>query len=176
MDIRTIERPSQRLLTYYLLSSFALGPLFFLALVPRLVRFYTLRYRFDEEGVSASWGKLFRREVHLAYDRIQDIHLRSNVVERWLSLARIEIQTASGSAKAELTIEGIESYEEVRDYLYSQMRGVDTRSMSPAFAAREPAGETAELGAVLSEIAAELRALRVSVEAGNSASSQSPHG
>ena len=167
MNIQSIERPSPRLLTYYLVSSFALGPLFFIALVPRVIRFYTLRYRFDEEGVSASWGRLFRREVHLAYDRIQDIHLRSNVLERWLSLARIEIQTASGSAKAELTIEGVEEYEELRDYLYGQMRG--SKNETRRAAAYGSAPDTPELAAVLSEVAAELRALRLSLEAGSAA-------
>ena len=36
-----------------------------------------------------SWGILFRREVIIQFARIQDIHLRSNVVERWLGLGRI---------------------------------------------------------------------------------------
>lgn len=70
------------------------------------------------------WGVLFRREIHLTSARIQDIHLSSNVVERWLGLARIEIQTASGSAKAEMTIHGVRESEELRDFLYSRMRGV----------------------------------------------------
>ena len=39
-------------------------------------RYHTMRYRFDAEGVSMSWGILFRREVLLNYSRIQDIHLQ----------------------------------------------------------------------------------------------------
>jgi putative membrane protein len=58
-----------------------------------------MRYRFDTDGIHMRWGIVFRREVLLNYSRIQDIHLRSNLIERWLGLARIEIQTASGSAK-----------------------------------------------------------------------------
>ena len=54
---------------------------------------------FDEEGISVRWGILFRREINLTYARIQDIHLRSNFIERWLNLARIEVQTASGRGK-----------------------------------------------------------------------------
>ena len=95
--IFAIERPASNLFTYYLLSSFVLGPLFFILLIPYYFRYHTLRYRFDEEGISMRWGILFRREINLTYARIQDIHLRSNFVERWLNLARIEVQTASGS-------------------------------------------------------------------------------
>ena len=112
-SIFAIERPAPKLMTYYLLSSFVLGPLFFVLLVPFYFRYHTLRYRFDEEGISMRWGVLFRREINLTYARIQDIHLRSNVVERWLGLARIEVQTASGSAGAEMTLEGLRAGEYV---------------------------------------------------------------
>jgi putative membrane protein len=45
------------------------------------------------------WGILFRREISLTYARIQDIQLSSNLVERWLGLAKIQLQTASGSSR-----------------------------------------------------------------------------
>lgn len=48
-----------------------------------------MRYRFTDEGISMSWGILFRRETIINYARIQDIHLRSNFVERWLGLTRV---------------------------------------------------------------------------------------
>jgi len=101
-----------------------LGPFFVFALVPLYFRYHTLRYEFDDEGVSMRWGVLFRREIHLTYARIQDIHLTSNVVERWLGLGRVLVQTASGSSKAEMTIEGLREFEAVRDFLYARMRGM----------------------------------------------------
>jgi len=150
------------------MQTFATGPAFPFVLLYLYFRYHTMRYRFDEEGISMRWGILFRREINLTYTRIQDIHLSSNVVERWLRLARIEIQTASGSSKAEMTIEGIPAFEELRDFLYSRMRGARgagwgrvaaTGAPSGASAAR-PAGETGELAAVLREVAGELRAVR----------------
>lgn len=123
-DVFAIERPHARLLTGYFLSSLLAGPLFPLVFLVRFVRFRTLRYRFDPSGISMSWGALFRREVHLTYARIQDIHLASNLVERYLGLARIQIQTASGTAGAEMTLEGLDDAAGVRDYLYSRMRGL----------------------------------------------------
>lgn len=155
-------RPHRRLMIYYTLTSFLLGPFFFIALIPLFFRYETLRYRFDREGVSMRWGILFRREISLNYARIQDIHLSSNILERWLGLGKVQVQTASGSASAEMTIEGLENFEQVRDYLYSKMRGAKGEE-KPA-----PAGggahEGDELTATLREIASELRALREAVE------------
>ncbi|MEP7354659.1 MAG: PH domain-containing protein, partial [Acidobacteriota bacterium] len=118
-------------------------------------RYHTMRYRFDTDGIHMQWGILFRREVLLNYSRVQDIHLRSNLIERWLGLARIEIQTASGSADANMTLEGMEDPEAMRDFLYSRMRGTpDEKTVTAA----DP------LAAVLQEIAGELREIRTLVE------------
>jgi len=167
--IFAIERPSPRLLTYYALSSLVLGPLFFVRLIPLYFRYHTLRYRFDAEGISMRWGVLFRREVNLTYARIQDIHLRSNVVERWLRLARVEVQTASGSSTAEMTLEGLLEFEAIRDYLYTRMRGARDHGHAPphAQAAAVPAGAADELTAVLREVAAELRAVGQAISKAN---------
>ncbi len=163
-EIFALERPEPKLLTYYALSSLLLGPFFFVLLIPLFFRYHTLRYRFDKEGVSMRWGILFRREINLTYARIQDIHLVSNVVERWLGLARIKVQTASGSAKAEMTVEGLHQFEALRTFLYDRMRG--TR---PSERSAKAGGETAvglsadalaELTATLQATTAEIRALR----------------
>lgn len=118
-----LERPHPALWTYYIIRAVLTGP-FLVILLPYLYfRFHTLRYRFDEEGIHMKVGILFRQEVNLTYARIQDIHLRSGFIQRWLGLANVEIQTASGSAGAELVIEGFKEYEMIRDFLYTRMRG-----------------------------------------------------
>lgn len=163
-QIFSIHRPSPELLKYYVLSSFLFGPFFFVPLIYLYFRYHTMQYSFDEEGISMKWGILFRREIMLTYARIQDIHLTSNIIERWLRLARIQIQTASASASAEMTIEGLHEFELVRDFLYTKMRGV-----------RHPTGATGsqpvvhpasgrDLAAALREVAAELRAVREGLE------------
>jgi len=70
-----------------------------------------------------SWGILFRREIHLTYRRIQDIHLTRNLIQRWMGLATVGIQTASGSAGPEMSIEGVLQAGQLRDHLYAEMRG-----------------------------------------------------
>lgn len=169
-QIQGITRPDKALFTYYMLSALVFPPAFpFLA--PYLYfRYHTMRYQFTDDGISMSWGILFRREVIVNYARIQDIHLRSNVVERWLGLARILVQTASGNSSAEMTIEGLKEYEALRDFLYSRMRGVKDHAHHPAPAAdaavsaRAGTGGNAELAAALRETAAELRAVREALQ------------
>jgi membrane protein YdbS with pleckstrin-like domain len=170
-------RPDSSLLTYYALGSLLAGPFFWVPLIPLYFRYHTMRYRFDAEGVTMRWGILFRREISLTYARIQDIHLSSNVVERWLGLARIQVQTASGSASAEMTLEGFKDFEAVRDFLYSRMRGARAGGHAPALAAPGeeahraalPAGGADELTAALREVALELRAVREALAAPRSA-------
>lgn len=164
--IFAITRPAPSLMTYYLLSSFVLGPFFFIPLIPLYFRYHTLRYRFDEEGISMRWGVLFRREVNLTYARVQDIHLRSNFVERWLDLARIEVQTASGSSGAEMTLEGLHEFEAIRDYLYTRMRGSHAQrsGLSRIHEKTEADGAAGdELAETLRAVTAELRALRETI-------------
>jgi putative membrane protein len=165
-QIFAITRPAPELMTYYLLSSFLLGPLFFIPLIYLHFRYRTMQYEFDEEGISMRWGILFRREITLTYARIQDIHLTSNIVERWLRLARIQIQTASASASAEMTLEGLHEFEAVRDFLYTKMRGVRGPAVASGAAAASAAGTSNEhdLASALREVATELRAVREALE------------
>ena len=55
-------------------------------------------------------------------DTIQDIHVRRNVVERWLGLGTVEVETAGSGAGAE-SLPGLRDFELVRDFLYERMRG-----------------------------------------------------
>ena len=185
--VLAIERPAPALLVYYSLLCAVLIPLLPVALVVWLVNYFryrTLRYRFDDQGISMRWGILFRREILLNYARIQDIHLVSNILERHLGLARIQVQTASGSATPEMTIEGLHEFEAVRDFLYARMRGTrdavgNGRATTPEAASPGPVGDgsgapvpsaappmSAELAGVLREIAVEIREIRRHLESG----------
>ena len=177
--ILALERPDPNLLLHYaILSCLALiaAPIVF---VPLFFKYHTLRYKLDREGISASWGILFKREVHLTYKRIQDIHLKRNFVERWLGIATIEVQTASGSSTSELSFEGIRQFDALREFLYRRMRGHElsesssssasaSASSSPGAAAQHDArtgGADAEVVAVLRSIQSELEAARRALEA-----------
>lgn len=122
-DPSQFDRPDRSLMTYYMVMGLFAGPLYPLAVIPMWIRYATLRYKFDDEGISMCWGFLFRREIYLTYKRIQDIHLTRNIVQRWMNLATISVQTASGKSEAEMSIEGFLEAEALRDFLYGKMRG-----------------------------------------------------
>ena len=151
-SIAAIKRPIPPLWTYYLLKAAATTLAFPVMVIVLYFRFHTMRYDFGAEGLRMSWGILFRNEVLLNYARIQDIHLRSNAIERFLGLARIEIQTASGSSSSVMTLEGLADPEAMRDYLYSRMHGATDHKQADT------------LTTVLLEVAEELKAVRLALE------------
>lgn len=178
--IMSLERPCPALWTYYILVAVLTGPGIVFTLPYLYFRYHTLRYRFDEEGIHMRVGILFRREVNLTYARIQDIHLRSNFVQRWLGLANVQIQTASGSAGAEMVVEGFKEFGAIRDFLYTRMRGYQAQPHSAAaprdtnalpVSATAPAGDDSEMVSLLLNIRDELRRTREALELRNPMSS-----
>jgi putative membrane protein len=159
-DPRAITRPDDSLLTYYVLVSLCALIAFPIVFIPLFIRFKTLRYEFDDEGVKMSWGFFFRREVYLTYRRIQDIHVNRNLVERWMGLAKVPIQTASGTSGPTMKIEGIRNPEPLRDFLYERMRGAREET-GAVLAGGSPQDEALTL---LTEIRDELRNLRRDTE------------
>lgn len=176
-DIFALKEPDSALWTLYIIRALLTGPGLVVLLPYLYFRYHTLRYTFDEEGIHMRVGILFRREVNLTYARIQDIHLSSGLLQRWLGLADIQVQTASGSADAELVIEGFKEYEAIRDFLYTRMRGyhaatthaAETLPIS-AEAARTTADSNTEMLSLLRTIRDELRQTRELLEAGRGGS------
>jgi len=121
--IYSITRPDKKLLMLYIIRSVLALPAIIVVLPVSYFKYHTMRYRFDDEGIAMSWGLLWRKEINLTYARIQDIHVSRGLIERWLGLATVQIQTASGSGSAEMSIVGILEYESLRDFLYTKMRG-----------------------------------------------------
>ncbi len=165
-EIFALERPGPALWKLYLIRCVLTGPGIFFTLPYFYFRYHTLRYRFDDEGVHMKVGILFRREVNLTYARIQDIHLRSGFIQRWLGLADVQIQTASGNAGAELVIEGFKQFDAIRDFLYSKMRGARNERLAGPVASSAPSteGETLQAATLLLEIRDELRQTRELLE------------
>jgi putative membrane protein len=153
-EIAAITRPVDHLMSYYICKAIATTFAFPVTVIVFYFRYYTMRYQFSEEGIRMSWGILFRHEIVLNYARIQDIHLRSNAIERYLGLARIEIQTASGSSSSVMTLEGLPDPNRMRDFLYSRMRGATGHKPTPE----------SDLAAILLQSAAELHAIRAALE------------
>src|SRR4051812_35989866 len=149
-QIMKLERPDPALWRLYIVRAILGLPAIFISLPYLFFRYHTLRYRFDAEGIHMKVGILFRREVNLTYARIQDIHLRSGFIQRWLGLADLQVQTASGSTGPEIVIEGFKEFEAIRDFLYTRMRGYHAH---PGAAAATSAAANSTGGAVSLESA-----------------------
>ncbi|MFY8202099.1 MAG: PH domain-containing protein [Pirellula staleyi] len=128
LDFAALERPSPQLLTYYILAGFLTGPGMVFVIPALMIRYSTLRYRFEESGIRMQVGLLFRKEVVVAFRRIQDIHVSRNLIQRWLGISSVSIQTASGSALPEIVLEGMTDADSIRDWLYERMRGAKGQS------------------------------------------------
>ena len=144
-DIQSFRRPVSSLATYYFFKSLLTGPLFPIFWLFKMFKYWTLAYDFDDQGISMKWGVLWRREIHLTYRRIQDIHLTRNVLQRWMKLANVSVQTAGASAAPEMMIEGAPDPEALRDALYTRMRGSGEEAGSlPDVSSKDPAEVHAE--------------------------------
>ena len=171
--IRQLSRPDPALWKYYVIRAILTGPGVIASLPYLYFRYHTLQYRFDDEGIHMKVGILFRREINLTYARIQDIHLRSGILQRWLGLANVQVQTASGSSGPELIIEGFKEFEAIRDFLYTRMRGYQSHKAAvpteaqPGVRQQQQAAGAADAGEVVSllmGIRDELRRTRELVE------------
>lgn len=169
-QVQAITRPAPQLWTLYLIYALLSNVAFPLVMLPYYFLYRTLRFRFDDDGVSVSHGLFWRRETYLTYARIQDIHVTRNIFERWLGIGTVTIQTASGSSAATESIPGLTAFEDVRNYLYANMRG--HRGTTPSAAAStidlprgsHPATDDTMSIDALAGIRDELRAVRLLLE------------
>ena len=171
LDTAALERPSPRLLTYYILTGLLSGPACVIVIPALIIRYNTLRYQFEETGLRMQLGLFFKREVVIAFRRIQDIHVSRNLIQRWLGIASVSVQTASGNAMPEIVLEGITDPDSVRDWLYERMRGAKgVATTGPASAVNSASAVNAMqndalvppmlLGASESEVTELLRGIR----------------
>lgn len=164
--VEAISRPEPALLAYYVLVAAMTFVAFPFTLLYLLFRYQTLHYRFDAEGISAGHGILFKEEMNLTFAKMQDIHLSRNLVQRWLGIATVTIQTAGAGSSGVMNIEGVKDYLAIRDYLYARMRGVREHlvpGQAPAATHEQPLEARsevllAEIRDALNEAAAALRA------------------
>lgn len=165
-DHRAVTRPDPVLLKHYLILSLCSGPFFPVVFLAHYCRYITLRYRFDDDGIWMAWGVLFKREINLAYRRVQDINVTRGVIQRWLGLASVAVQTASANSMPEMKIEGVLDADGLRDFLYAKMRGAKGQSDAPDGAAGDGGADGPdEALALLVEIRDGVSSLRARVDA-----------
>lgn len=102
-----------------------------------LLKMAVFRYGFTPEDLVIRDGFLTRNERHIPYGRIQNVDLVRNPLHRWLGVAEVRLETASGSkAEAVIRVLSMDAIEEMR-----------SRVFAGKARAAEDAGEGAETGA-----------------------------
>jgi len=91
-----------------------------LLIIPTFVyqayRIYTLRYHCREDELVVTVGYWLRTERHIPYDRIQNIDLVQDPVQRMCSVGQVSIETASGAeAEASLKVLSLSAVSELRE-------------------------------------------------------------
>lgn len=129
-----------------------------------------LTCRLTAETVDIEKGLLFRKELTIPLDRIQDISLREGPVQRYLGLASLRFETAGGGAAdqaGDLSLPGILDAGDFRTRVLAQRsRSVSRPSETPATPSEASNGENGETAvSLLREIRDTLRRME-RVEAG----------
>ncbi len=163
-EIYKLSRPHKNLFKLYIIYSLTSLFLFPFVLIPMYFRYYTLRYKFDSEGISIAYGIFWRRESYVTYSRIQDIHVTRNIFERWFGLGTVAIQTASGSANSEESISGMMEFEQIRNFLYARMRGINSPQKTNQVSAVQANTASEEELVLLTSIRDEIRGTRQALE------------
>ena len=85
-------------------------------------RYYeTIVYRLSEDEAHSRRGVWFKHSTVVPYNRITNIDVSQGPISRRLGIGTLKIQTAgySGSVRAEMMIEGIEHFEELKNVMVS---------------------------------------------------------
>ncbi len=169
MDAREIPlntpiKPDETLLKYYFAYSLLWIVLFPIIFLAKYIRYRTLRYVFTDKEITMSWGGIQKQSISVSYERVQDIQLSSGPLERQFSLAKVQLQTASGDADAEIILEGFLNPADVRDQLYEKIQRSKNPNQGTPPALPVTRSETTsapEMAEALQQIAGELKAIRI---------------
>jgi len=85
----------------------------------------TIFYKLTENEIIWERGVFIKNTGVVPYNRVTNIDVLQGPIARKYGIASLKIQTAgySGAKIAEITIEGIENYEELRDLIISYIKG-----------------------------------------------------
>ena len=170
IPLNTPIQPDDTLLKYYFAYSLCWLVLFPIIFLAKYIRYRTLRYVFTDKEITMSWGGIQKQSISVYYERVQDIQLSSGPLERQFSLAKVQLQTASGDSNAEIVLEGFLNPAEIRDQLYKKIQQVKNpdQATPPALpVATSEASSSSELVATLQQIAGELKTIRSLLESGH---------
>ena len=89
-----------------------------------ILRWISFAYRFDAEEMVLRTGILSRNERHVPYHRFQNIDLEQNPIHRWLGVAKVRLETASGGKpEAVISVLKLAEVEAMRERVFAPRKG-----------------------------------------------------
>lgn len=111
--------------------------------VPGIVlRYFYFRFRISEREVYIKSGVFLRRQRHIPLERIQNVEIQQNLLQRVLGIARISMETAGGG-ETEGTLEfvSVQDAQEIREIIRSFQRDAQSLGTSPINTDAEVSGQ-----------------------------------
>ena len=119
--------------------------LFVPAVIGALAKYLSFRYRLGPDELIIREGIVTRNERHVPYARIQNIDLVQNPFHRWLNVAEVRVETASGvRPEAIMRVLSLSSVEAMREHVFRQKRAARPSPEEDASAGEEVAQVPAE--------------------------------
>jgi uncharacterized membrane protein YdbT with pleckstrin-like domain len=126
--------------------------------------YHSLRYEVQDDEVVVNAGIWTKSVKHVPYRTVTNLEVKRDVVDRWLGIGTLNIQTAgmSGQKGAEERLVGLSNVQDVYASVAEELRRF-RGGMAPTQADFEVEPAVAQPGG-LGEILAEVRAIRKSLE------------
>ncbi len=124
----------------------------------------SLSYEIQDDEVIVHVGILTKSVKHVPYRTVTNLTVKRDILDRWLGLGTLNIQTAgmSGQTGAEERLVGLPNVQEIYELVVTELRRF-RGGMAPTAAEAEGAPSVASADA-LSAILAEVRAIRQALE------------
>ena len=125
----------------------------------------SLRYEVQDDEVVVNVGIWTKSVKHVPYRTVTNLQVKRDIVDRWLGIGTLNIQTAgmSGQKGAEERLVGLSDVQEVYEVVVQELRRF-RGGMAPTQADVDADPAVTQQGS-LGEILAEVRAIRKSLEA-----------
>jgi putative membrane protein len=97
------------------------------------VRYFSFRYRYEENEMVIRTGFLFRNERHVPYARIQNVDGVQNVLHRLLNVVEVRVETGGGQEpEAKMSVLPVADFEEMRRRVFEGKGQEDDSPAVPA--------------------------------------------
>ncbi|WP_197427857.1 PH domain-containing protein [Halogeometricum sp. CBA1124] len=127
-------------------------------------------YRLTDDELEYRRGVFFQQKTTVPYNRITNVNAAQGPLQRFVGAGSVGIHTAGfgGQTGAELTIDGVEDYEDIKDQILAKVRRREPQATESEDALeRQASGTNVESDS--QALLAELRTIRQLLEQGRSA-------